>query len=303
MDTKSTDLTRLAYIDCTAGISGDMTLGALIDAGVPIEVLNRAIGSLGLPDVKIEVEQTIRCGIRAKKAEVRFEPEKTHRHLSEILDRIHSGEHLTDRAKQIASSIFQRLGHTEAKVHGVPVEKVHFHEVGAADSIADIVGAAVGFRLPGSRADRRLAGRRRVGHDPDRSRHVSRPRPGHRRTALRHPDRSLARCGRTDDPDRSGDSCGTCQPVWPDAADDRRADRLRSGQSRFREPRQRRPTPRRSVGSRHRRKRRTPPSTARSKRFGRSKPISTTRRARRSATASSAAGRPARWTFSPQRSR
>lgn len=147
---------KTAYLNCTAGISGDMTLGALIDAGVPLEVLNRAIGSLGLPNITIEVEQVLRCGLRAQKADVHVEPEKSHhhhhhdnhhhhRHLAEILDRIDSAEHLTDRAKQIASNIFRRLGQAEAKVHGIPVEKVHFHEVGAVDSIADIVGAAVGF--------------------------------------------------------------------------------------------------------------------------------------------------------------
>ena len=137
--------TKIIYIDCTAGISGDMMLGALIDVGVPIETLNQAIGSLGLPDVRIEVSETQRCGLRAKKANVHFKPEKNHRHLTEILDRINSAKHLTDNAKQMASNIFQRLGEAEATVHGVPVEKIHFHEVGAADSIADIVGAAVGF--------------------------------------------------------------------------------------------------------------------------------------------------------------
>ena len=163
---KNTHSTKTAYLDCTAGISGDMTLGALIDAGVPVEVLNRAIGSLGLPNIKIEVNEITKCGIRAKKADVIIEPEHDdhhhhgehhgkhqgehhhhhhHRHLPEILQRINSAEHLTDNAKRIASSIFQRLGEAEAKVHGISIDKVHFHEVGAADSIADIVGAAVGF--------------------------------------------------------------------------------------------------------------------------------------------------------------
>lgn len=142
---KSTHTSQIAYIDCAAGISGDMTLGALIDAGVPIELLNRAIGSLGLSGVEIKVAETRRCGLRAKKADVHFEPETVHRHLPEILDRINSAELLTDGAKRIASSIFQRLGEAEAKVHAVPIEKIHFHEVGAADSIADIVATAVGF--------------------------------------------------------------------------------------------------------------------------------------------------------------
>jgi hypothetical protein len=120
-----------------------MMLGALIDAGVPVDILNRAIGSLGLPDITITAENIIRSGLSAMKADVHTPPEHTHRHLAEILDRINAAE-LTDRAKQIASNIFRRIAQAEARVHGTTVEKVHFHEVGAADSIADIVGVAVG---------------------------------------------------------------------------------------------------------------------------------------------------------------
>jgi pyridinium-3,5-bisthiocarboxylic acid mononucleotide nickel chelatase len=141
-------MTKLAYIDCSSGISGDMTLGALVDAGVEIEALNKAISSLGLPDCRLVAEEVKRRGFRATKVTVLYQPEHEHRHISQILAMIDSGS-LSPRQKDTARRIFTRLAEAEAKVHGVPVEKVHFHEVGAADAIADIVGAAVGFDLLG----------------------------------------------------------------------------------------------------------------------------------------------------------
>ena len=135
---------KIAYFDCPSGISGDMTLGALLDAGLPLDLLNRAIGSLGLPGCCVKTETVRKCEFRATQAVVEYEPEHAHRHLSDILAMIQQSQ-LTARAKEMSSDVFRRLGEAEASVHGVSIEKVHFHEVGAADSIADIVGACVGL--------------------------------------------------------------------------------------------------------------------------------------------------------------
>ncbi|RMF96519.1 MAG: nickel pincer cofactor biosynthesis protein LarC [Planctomycetota bacterium] len=134
----------ILYFDCLSGISGDMTLGALVDLGVPLELLNERIGSLGLPECRLEAAETKKRGFRATQVRVVAAEEHAHRHLSHILKMI-DGSTLTDRERDLAERIFRRLAEAEAKVHGTTVEKVHFHEVGAADSIADIVGAAVGL--------------------------------------------------------------------------------------------------------------------------------------------------------------
>lgn len=141
-------MTKLAYLDCGSGISGDMTLGALVDAGVDLAAMNAAIGSLGLPGCRLVAQEVRKNGYRATQVTVEYEPEHKHRHLHHILAMIDAGR-LSDRQKDLARRIFTRLAEAEAKVHGTSVEKVHFHEVGAADSIADIVGAAVGWDLLG----------------------------------------------------------------------------------------------------------------------------------------------------------
>lgn len=138
---------RVAYFDCASGISGDMTLGALVDAGVDGAAIARAIESLGLPG-SVSFETVKRCGMRATYAKVIAPDEHAHRHLHHI-DAIIDRSSLTDRQKHLAKSIFRKLGEAEADSHGVPIEKVHFHEVGAIDSIIDIVGAAVGLDLLG----------------------------------------------------------------------------------------------------------------------------------------------------------
>ncbi len=145
---------KLAYLDCASGISGDMTLAAMIDAGVPLPEIQAGIDSLGLPHCRLVDQQVERHGFRARQITVEHPPEKAHRHLHPILQMIESSR-LDTPAKQLAARIFQRLAEAEAKVHGTPVEKVHFHEVGAVDSIADIVGAAIGWTLLG--AERLLA--------------------------------------------------------------------------------------------------------------------------------------------------
>jgi len=123
-----------------------MTVGALLDAGAPADALIDALKSLDT-GAQFEVEKTRRGGVTASKFRVITDAHgHAHRHLKHILGMIDKAP-ISDRAKQNASNVFRRLGDAEAQVHGVPVEKVHFHEVGAVDSIADIVGACVALDL------------------------------------------------------------------------------------------------------------------------------------------------------------
>jgi uncharacterized protein (TIGR00299 family) protein len=139
---------KVAYLDCASGISGDMTLAALIDAGIELAQVQAGIDSLGLPGCRIVAAEVKRKGFRATHITVEHPPEHAHRHLHHITGMIDKSR-LTDRQKDLARRIFTRLGEAEAKVHGTTIEKVHFHEVGAVDSIADIVGAAIGWDLLG----------------------------------------------------------------------------------------------------------------------------------------------------------
>ena len=138
---------RIAYFDCFSGISGDMTLGALVDAGVDARAILDAVASLGLP-VEVSFEPVRRAGFRANYARVVCEPEHAHRPLHQIEGMIDRAA-LTPAQKDLAGRIFRRLGEAEARVHGTDIQEVRFHEVGAADSIVDIVGAAVGLDLLG----------------------------------------------------------------------------------------------------------------------------------------------------------
>ena len=140
---------KTIYLDCASGISGDMLLGALVDAGVELDAIQAGIDSLGLPSCQLKASEVKRHAFRATKVDVVHEPEHAHRHLHHITDMI-DGSRLTESQKELATRIFTRLGEAEAKVHGSTLEKVHFHEVGAVDSIADIVGAAIGLDLIGA---------------------------------------------------------------------------------------------------------------------------------------------------------
>jgi uncharacterized protein (TIGR00299 family) protein len=138
----------LAYFDCASGISGDMFLGAMVDAGLEFEKLSAAVESLGIEGLRLEAAKVKRLGFAATKVSVMAPHEHAHRHLSDITLLI-DGSGLGDEVKRTAVRIFTRLAEAEAAVHGEPVEKVHFHEVGALDSIADIVGAAAGIDILG----------------------------------------------------------------------------------------------------------------------------------------------------------
>jgi hypothetical protein len=135
----------LAYFDCFSGISGDMTLGALVDAGLPIEVLRSELAKLDLPGYTLSSEKVRRSGIAATKVHVVLdEKEQPARHLADI-SRIISGSSLSSGIQQKSLAIFQRLAEVEAKVHGTTPDRIHFHEVGAVDALVDIVGTVVGL--------------------------------------------------------------------------------------------------------------------------------------------------------------
>jgi uncharacterized protein (TIGR00299 family) protein len=138
---------KIAYLDCASGISGDMMLGALVDAGVDLAAIQSGVDSLALPSCRLVASEVKKKGFRATKITVQYEPEHVHRHLHHITDKIDASGVLTSAQKDLAKRIFVKLGEAEAKVHGTTIRKVHFHEVGAVDSIADIVGSAIGWDL------------------------------------------------------------------------------------------------------------------------------------------------------------
>lgn len=139
---------KIAYFDCFAGISGDMTLGALIHAGADANELKVQLSSLKLDEYELEVERVRRNGIAAANVNVHLKHHHHghhphhHRGLAEILDMIDNSG-LSPQVKERSSSIFKRLAQAEASVHGTTIEDIHFHEVGAVDAIVDIVGASI----------------------------------------------------------------------------------------------------------------------------------------------------------------
>jgi len=141
---------KICYFDAFSGISGDMTVGALLDAGADWNALESALRSLDL-DASFRVEKTRRKGIAASKFTVESSDQTKHRHLPHIEKIIVAGD-LSAKAKSNALAVFRLLGEAEAKSHNVPIEKVHFHEVGAVDSICDIAGACAALDLLGIEA-------------------------------------------------------------------------------------------------------------------------------------------------------
>ena len=135
---------NILYFDCQAGISGDMTVGALLDLGVPLDHLRHELAKLALPtdSYTLSTHPTERQHVSALKFDVQVHDHHTHRHYAGI-DAMIADSALADPVKEKARSIFRCLAEAEAKVHGVAVEDVHFHEVGALDSIVDIVAAAI----------------------------------------------------------------------------------------------------------------------------------------------------------------
>jgi len=139
---------KTLYFDCFAGASGDMILGAMVGAGVDPKALTEQLSLLNVQGFEVRFEMVRRAGLSATHAVVNTADEHEHRHLREILNIIASSA-LPPSVKARAAQIFTRLGEAEARVHNEPIERVHFHEVGALDAIVDIVGAAICFDLLG----------------------------------------------------------------------------------------------------------------------------------------------------------
>ena len=137
---------RIAYFDCFSGVSGDMILGALLDLGLSLKTLQSELGKLPLEKFKLVSRKVMRGRVVATKFEVLTDEASVSRTLPEIIDLIERSG-LDTPLKTRGKEIFRRLGRAEAKIHGESPEKVHFHEVGALDSIVDIMGAVIGFDL------------------------------------------------------------------------------------------------------------------------------------------------------------
>jgi pyridinium-3,5-bisthiocarboxylic acid mononucleotide nickel chelatase len=135
---------KAAYFDCFSGISGDMTLGALVDAGCSLDTLRAKLQDLQVPGWELSAKKVWKNGTAATHAKVKAADTQTHRSLTTILGILEKSS-LDERVKERASAIFRKLGEAEATVHDVPLDKIHFHEVGAVDAIVDIVGACIGF--------------------------------------------------------------------------------------------------------------------------------------------------------------
>ena len=139
---------KIAYFDCFAGAAGDMVVGSMIAAGVDADVLIDQVNSLGIGGYSIETSNVDRCGISSVLFDPNAEHEHAHRHLMDIRQIINNSG-LSEPVKQRVNAIFMTIAEAEAKVHGVTIDKIHFHEVGAIDSIVDVVAACVGIELLG----------------------------------------------------------------------------------------------------------------------------------------------------------
>jgi pyridinium-3,5-bisthiocarboxylic acid mononucleotide nickel chelatase len=135
---------RVAYLDCAAGISGDMLLGALIDVGWPEQNLRELIANLKIGDVQLKVDRISKRGIAATQVNILSSSHQPHRGLHDLVTIVMQAE-LPQSIQQRAIGALQLLAEAESQVHGVPIDHIHFHEVGAVDTIVDIVGAFAGF--------------------------------------------------------------------------------------------------------------------------------------------------------------
>jgi uncharacterized protein (TIGR00299 family) protein len=166
---------RALYFDCYAGASGDMICGALVDAGADVDALRAQLASLGLSGYEITTERVKRSGIAATKFNVAVdEAAQPHRHLKDIREIINRSA-LSELTRQRALRAFEMLADAEARVHATTRERVHFHEVGAVDSIIDTVGAMIGFELLG--VEGFFASSLRVGHGTIKAAHGLMPVP------------------------------------------------------------------------------------------------------------------------------
>ncbi|MBD1401510.1 nickel pincer cofactor biosynthesis protein LarC [Pelovirga terrestris] len=139
---------KTLYLDTFSGISGDMFLGLLCDLGLDVEQLKAELAKLPVSDYQVNIKRERRHGIEGCRFSVNHQEDHHHRSWSHI-DQMLAESHLSERSKELARRFFRRLGEAEAKVHGISIDEVHFHEVGAVDAIVDLTGAAIGIDLLG----------------------------------------------------------------------------------------------------------------------------------------------------------
>ena len=136
---------KVCYLDCFSGVSGDMTLGALVDAGIDLAMLRRELAKLPVEAYRLEAHVVTRSGLRGTKVDVIVdETQQPSRKYADIVAMISESE-LGPEVRQNALAVFRRLGEAEAHLHNEPLEVIHFHEIGAVDSIVDVVGAVIGL--------------------------------------------------------------------------------------------------------------------------------------------------------------
>ena len=160
--TNQTNLKSSLYLSCYAGISGNMFIGALLDAGYSKEALRKTVSALPVSGYTLQFEKTVKMGIEATHFDVKLDSaeKQPHRHLHHIVKIIEAAE-LSDYVKIRSIAVFTKLAEAEAKVHGTTVEKIHFHEVGAVDAIIDVVGTVSGLEALG--IEKVFAGNLRTG--------------------------------------------------------------------------------------------------------------------------------------------
>jgi uncharacterized protein (TIGR00299 family) protein len=142
---KGRESMRILYFDCFSGISGDMSVAALVDAGADANYIEKELSKIQIEPFSLSWKRVNKRGISALKMDVILDPKampKHHRHYSEIVEMIISAG-FSARTTAISLAIFEKIGIAEAKIHDIPLEKVHFHEVGAIDSIVDVIGVAL----------------------------------------------------------------------------------------------------------------------------------------------------------------
>ena len=240
---------KLLYLDCFAGISGDMFLGALLDLGVSEDKLRAELAKLNLPgyhDLDAARGEAEHFGnevrLRSKnitsiRAELRRSAlqhmQHEHRGYAEIAAMIDEASALAESVKRRALSVFRRIGEAEAKIHGMPLEKIHFHEIGAVDSIVDIVGACVAVEMLG--VDEVQASPPRLGSGFVDTAHGRFPIPAPATLELLKgvPTQPSSEPVELVTPTGRGDPGGVLHPIRPDARDERRKDRLRRRHARF----------------------------------------------------------------------
>ncbi|MDO9066478.1 MAG: nickel pincer cofactor biosynthesis protein LarC [Chloroflexota bacterium] len=171
----------IAYFDCIAGASGDMILGALLDAGLPESVLTEKLAALHLKGFALRCQPVLKCGIRATKADVIVADDAPERRLSDI-QRILAESSLSSAVRERAGSIFRRLCEVEAGIHGTSMEEVHLHELGGLDTIVDVVGCLVGLEALG--VDRIFCSPLPLGRGMSRGSHGRLPLPAPATVAL-----------------------------------------------------------------------------------------------------------------------